>query len=194
MAKVGAILSNAKEFVKGLQKWQIEYHLSIMKCLAEQADTARFNIADKQIIENKFKGITKVFTRQNGDIAAYLPRPYRRLSKEQPPVQGRLTSRSGTTSGIFRSPGKWNIPRTKAEARLKATGRLGKHLIFWVRPQNFNNRYEYLLRMSVVEKGFKYLKYRLAHEFDGHPFFRPGIDAINPGLYYILLQTEKTLG
>jgi hypothetical protein len=132
--KMAEIRSNAKEFLKRLDACAIERHVDIMHGIADNLDDIRFKAVEKHM-----------YPKERGKVKA---RP------------DKLTIRSGKLAGILRSSGSWNIPRTKAEARLRAS----KHLMFWVRPQITDNKAQYMARLSIVPAGDQSVEYRTRHE------------------------------
>ena len=154
--KMAEIRSNAKEFLKRLDKCNLERHHDIMMAFADNLDDIRFKAVERYMYP---KAPRKVKARPD-----------------------KLTIRSGKLANIMRHQGQWNVPRSLAEARLKA----GQNLLFWIRPQIKSDRAEYMARLSVVEAGDAGVKYRVNHEARGdrrgvrRPFLAPAINDNRP--------------
>lgn len=154
---------NAQEFVRKLTKAQKKLNRDVLVAFSHILDNVRMKAADKYIIPRKGPAPTK------GKGTGY-------LAKIQPPDKTYLTERTGLLKRVLKSSGSWS--KSFTTMRLRAS----KHLLFWVTPQTEGNKFYYLARMSVVEKGVPGVKYRIRHETHGsrngtiRKFFEPALN------------------
>lgn len=139
------IKTNQKAFLAKLDKESKAYHKRIMEGIAANADEIRHRAWRKYMIRQGALGFKKV--------QGFRDVPVTHKTK--------LLIRSGRLKRILNSPGKWSIPRTVRQARLRATS---QHLLFTIVPQKNPKTWHYILNLRIMPRGDEGIKHRLNHE------------------------------
>lgn len=163
------IKTNQKAFLAKLQKEAILYHKRLMEGIALNADEIRRRAWKKYMVRAGALG----YEQEPG---------FKRSPKTHPT---KLLIRTGRLKRILDSPGKWHIPRTATQARLKASS---QHLLFTITPQLTSKTWFYLLNMRIMPRGDKLIHHRLTHE-KGKGKFPP--DSGNLRAVYQVTETKE---
>ena len=180
MAK-SLVQSNAREFVKSLDKVSQMINKEIMSELAIHIDNIRFRAATEEILPKRGKEFydSPDPNSKRKRLWGFVINPTH------------LTGRTGKLQNILKSRGSWSGTGTRI--RLNAD----PHVICWVSPQAVGGRVQYMARLSVVGGGDSEIEYRLQHETNGsrrlhirRPFLEPVYNkeaqAIQTGLQNIV--------
>lgn len=186
------ILSNAKSFVKSLDKTELEINRNTLLGIADWVDSVRSLAVEKYMEPNKFANSTIVRKNKHGDLVAYVRNSNGSLTphnKLQKPIAGKVTIRTRYLADNIGMKGTWHINNRSTEIRFKGKGPNARHSFHWVRPQSDG----YLARLTFGkdDNGSKGpLSYRLAHNKKGRPFIEPAIASI--GLKFDSILWRRT--